>query len=179
LLKLDSNSGSDNKRISTSKIFINGTFLALIIALPAIVSTVLFHYLIKTNLIVTIFAGANDVVDGVSADDFEKDLATTLEALSKMDPLVAIANLPDLTQLPRYVSDPDPDVTPTGIAQYNAIIAAQAARFNMQLVNLFAQPVDPGEVAEDGFHPSNEGHERLATLFMNVISSRISEAVEH
>jgi hypothetical protein len=57
LLKLDSNSGSDNKRISTSKIFINGTFLALVIALPAIVSTVLFHYVIKTNLIVTIFAG--------------------------------------------------------------------------------------------------------------------------
>jgi hypothetical protein len=57
LLKLDSNSGSDNKRISTSKIFINGTFLALIIALPAIVNTVLFHYVIKTNLIITIAAG--------------------------------------------------------------------------------------------------------------------------
>ena len=57
LLKLDSNSGSDNKRISTSKIFINGTFLALIIALPAIVNTVLFHYVLKTNLIITISAG--------------------------------------------------------------------------------------------------------------------------
>ena len=40
-----------------SKIFINGTFLALIIALPAIVRTVLFHYVIKTNLIITISAG--------------------------------------------------------------------------------------------------------------------------
>ncbi|CAN5577058.1 hypothetical protein BH18THE1_BH18THE1_02050 [soil metagenome] len=57
LLKLDSNSGTDNNGISTSKIFINGTFLALIIALPAIVSTVLFHYVIKTNLIITISAG--------------------------------------------------------------------------------------------------------------------------
>jgi hypothetical protein len=54
---LDSNTGSDNKRISTSKIFINGTFLAIIIALPAIISTVVFHYVIKTNLIITIFAG--------------------------------------------------------------------------------------------------------------------------
>lgn len=57
IVKLDSNSGSNNKRISMSKIFINGTFLALIIALPAIVSTVLFHYVIKTNLIITISAG--------------------------------------------------------------------------------------------------------------------------
>ena len=57
LLKLDSNTGSDNKGISTSKIFINGTFLALIIALPAIFSTVVFHYVIKTNLIITVFAG--------------------------------------------------------------------------------------------------------------------------
>jgi len=39
------------------KIFLNGTFLALIIAIPAVVSTVLFHYVIKTNLIITISAG--------------------------------------------------------------------------------------------------------------------------
>ena len=57
IVKLDSNSGNNNKRISMSKIFINGTFLALIIALPAIVSTVLFHYVIKTNLIITVAAG--------------------------------------------------------------------------------------------------------------------------
>ena len=39
------------------KIFLNGTYLALIIAIPAVVSTVLFHYVIKTNLIITISAG--------------------------------------------------------------------------------------------------------------------------
>lgn len=54
---MDSNSGDNDTRISTMKIFLNGTFLALIIAIPAVVSTVLFHYVIKTNLIITISAG--------------------------------------------------------------------------------------------------------------------------
>jgi hypothetical protein len=39
------------------KIFLNGTLLAVIIAVPAIISTVIFHYVIKTNLIITITAG--------------------------------------------------------------------------------------------------------------------------
>lgn len=53
---MDSNSENDGK-VSMLKIFLNGTLLAIIIAVPAIISTVLFHYVISTNLIVTITAG--------------------------------------------------------------------------------------------------------------------------
>jgi hypothetical protein len=44
-------------KISALKIFLNGTLLALIIAIPAITSTIIFHYIMKTNLIITIIAG--------------------------------------------------------------------------------------------------------------------------
>ena len=56
-VKLDSNSEKNDAKISILKIFLNGTLLAIIIAVPAIISTILFHYVIKTNLIITISAG--------------------------------------------------------------------------------------------------------------------------
>ncbi|HEY7694623.1 MAG TPA: hypothetical protein VH797_00810 [Nitrososphaeraceae archaeon] len=54
---MDSNSKKNDDKISMLKIFLNGTLLAVIIAVPAIISTVIFHYVIKTNLIITITAG--------------------------------------------------------------------------------------------------------------------------
>ena len=54
---MDSNSEKNDAKISILKILLNGTLLAIIIAVPAIISTILFHYVIKTNLIITISAG--------------------------------------------------------------------------------------------------------------------------
>jgi hypothetical protein len=56
-LKLNPNSENGDVKISALKIFLNGTLLALVIAVPAIISTVVFHFVIKTNLIITISAG--------------------------------------------------------------------------------------------------------------------------
>jgi hypothetical protein len=56
-VRLDSNPEKNDVKISMFRIFLNGTLLAVIIAVPAIISTVLFHYVIKTNLIITITAG--------------------------------------------------------------------------------------------------------------------------
>jgi hypothetical protein len=56
-LKLNPNSENGDVKISVLKIFLNGTLLALIISIPAIISTIVFHYIIKTNLIITISAG--------------------------------------------------------------------------------------------------------------------------
>jgi hypothetical protein len=54
---LNPNSENGDVKISVLKIFLNGTLLALIISIPAIISTIVFHYIIKTNLIITISAG--------------------------------------------------------------------------------------------------------------------------
>ena len=54
---MDSNSEKNDDKISMLKIFLNGTLLAVIIAVPAIISTFIFHYVLKTNLIITITVG--------------------------------------------------------------------------------------------------------------------------
>lgn len=56
-MELKPNSENGDVNISLLKILINGTLLALVMAVPAIITTVVFHYIIKTNLIITIFAG--------------------------------------------------------------------------------------------------------------------------
>ena len=56
-MKLKPNSENGDVNISLLKILINGTLLALVMAVPAIITTVVFHYFIKTNLIITISAG--------------------------------------------------------------------------------------------------------------------------
>ena len=56
-MKLKPNSENGDVNISLLKILINGTLLAIVMAVPAIITTVVFHYVIKTNLIITITAG--------------------------------------------------------------------------------------------------------------------------
>ena len=56
-MELKPNSENGDVNISLLKILINGTLLALVMAVPAIITTVVFHYVIKTNLIITISAG--------------------------------------------------------------------------------------------------------------------------
>ncbi|HKX20888.1 MAG TPA: hypothetical protein VJM74_04380 [Nitrososphaeraceae archaeon] len=51
------NSENGDVNISLLKILINGTLLAIVMAVPAIITTVVFHYVIKSNLIITISAG--------------------------------------------------------------------------------------------------------------------------
>ena len=56
-MKLKPNSENGDVNISLLKILMNGTLLAVVMAIPAIITTVVFHYIIKTNLIITISAG--------------------------------------------------------------------------------------------------------------------------
>jgi cobalamin biosynthesis protein CobD/CbiB len=43
-------------KVTATRVFAAGTILALIISIPAIAVTLLMHYIIKTNLIVTMVA---------------------------------------------------------------------------------------------------------------------------
>ena len=50
-------SSGGSRKITTMKIFAAGTILAIVIAVPAVAVTLVTHYVIKTNLIVTGVAG--------------------------------------------------------------------------------------------------------------------------
>ena len=53
--------------------------------------------------------------------------------------------------------------------QFNEAIAEQAADHDVLLVDLYARAGRGRLVSEDGFHPSTEGHRRIAEEFLEVI----------
>lgn len=124
--------------------------------------------------LVTIFAGGNDVTQGTDPASFEEDLREILSSLSDGARIIALADLPDLTRLPKFQEDPDPDVTPDRVAAFNSIIRRLAGQFpGVRLVPLSNIPINSLLVDDDGFHPSDEGHRRIADEFLAVIGTEV------
>ena len=121
--------------------------------------------------LVTVWAGPNDVIQGEDADDFEDELEGIFERLrDRPDGVIVAANIPDLTELPRFRADPDDDVTRDRVEEFNEVIAEQAEDYDVLIVDLYGEPVEDDLVSdEDGFHPNDEGHRRIADHFLDVI----------
>lgn len=128
---------------------------------------------VATNVgpeLVTIWLGANDVVAGRSPSDFGLNISDILAELRRdTGASIFIATVPDLTRLPRYISEPDPDVTLERIQLFNDRIRSAAMQFNATIVDLSAVAFDESEVSDDGFHPNDEGHQLIASLFLEAI----------
>lgn len=128
----------------------------------------------KANL-VTLWTGANDLIHGDDPRIFQEDLRfllhTVRDSISKN---IVVANLPDLTQLPRFRQTPNPSVTIDRVKAFNRVIEQEASSVDAALVNLFAQPVRDELIFDvDGFHPNDAGHRALAKLFLEVILPRL------
>lgn len=124
-----------------------------------------------TSEFATVWVGANDLIDGVPVEAFEAELDRLLGVLQDdMDAYVAIANLPALHRFPNFVQEPVPEVTEQRVEQFNAIISDQAIARGIPVVNLVGDAISDHLVVDfDGLHPDDEGHARLAKLFMMVI----------
>jgi lysophospholipase L1-like esterase len=125
---------------------------------------------VKADL-VTIWTGANDIIDGVAPEDFDRELNAILRELRAKSPaFIVIADIPDLARIPRFRTQPSPVVTPARIAAFNRIIDRQANEFDVPIVRLSREPITDELVSDiDGFHPSNEGHRLIAQLFLRTI----------
>jgi lysophospholipase L1-like esterase len=136
--------------------------------------------------IVTVWLNVNDLVQGVSAADYEDQLAQLVGQLRQGGrATVLIATTPVLEHLPAYqacvsqstvncilgtdAAVPPPDVVVAQVAAYNAAIARVAARERAIVVDLHGQGdiplLHPDWVASDGLHPSFLGHAQVAILF--------------
>ncbi|MGF1476245.1 MAG: SGNH/GDSL hydrolase family protein [Geminicoccaceae bacterium] len=136
------------------------------------------HIFTKTGVranLVTVWVGANDLIDGVDVDDFEDELEELLDRVQKgMEAVVVIANIPDLTELPRFQTEPDPDVTLERVEAYNDVIEEAADDRDIPVVELFAEDIGDELVSDvDGFHPNNAGHQEIADAFLVVIRPTI------
>ena len=88
-----------------------------------------------------------------------------------------LANAPPLDHLPAYRAEasrgfPAPDELAALAAAYDEAVARVAASEGAELVDLRAEGlaaraegVEASLVAADGFHPSTEGHARIAAAF--------------
>ena len=121
--------------------------------------------------LVTLWTGGNDLVNGDDPKVFQEDLRALLKMVkADLSNTVVIANLPNLTTLPRFRASPNPSVTAAWIAAYNRAIGEEAKSADASLVDLSASPVREDMVFDlDGFHPNNAGHRELARQFLNVI----------
>lgn len=119
----------------------------------------------------TIWVGANDLVSGVPVETFALDLHNLLSAVQEdMQAYVILANIPPLPEFPSFIEDPSPEVTEDRVAQYNTVIKNQALARGIPIVDLSNDTIDGHLVNDfDGLHPDDDGHERLAQLFMKMI----------
>ena len=91
----------------------------------------------STPDLVTVWTGANDVIRGEDVDDFAAALENMFARLrERTDGVIVAANIPDLTELPRFRENPDEDVTRERIEAFNEAIAEQAAAHDALLVDL-------------------------------------------
>jgi lysophospholipase L1-like esterase len=132
------------------------------------------HFHGEANL-ATIWVGANDLVHGDDPSRFQSDLRELLRTIQgSVSTVVVIANLPDLTQLDAFRSEPNPAVTLARVQAFNRAIEVEAPYVNASIVNVFGESSAEDFVFdENGFHPTKAGHRRMANVFRKVILERV------
>jgi acyl-CoA thioesterase I len=119
--------------------------------------------------LVTIWLAVNDLNARVPLTRYEADLDRLLATVSQDGRCVLVGNVPDLTRAPAYARV-DPQVLRATIQEWNSVIGSVVSRHGARLVDLDARWKElterPELISADGFHPSSEGYELLATLFL-------------
>ena len=124
--------------------------------------------------LVTVWLAVNDLADNVSPSSYAHDLDQLLGRLRAAVPhaRIAVANVPDLTLLPRF-RGADTQALHAKISTYNAIIASTVGRYHAILVDLYQQwrslADHPDYISSDGFHPNAFGYAALAELFFETL----------
>jgi acyl-CoA thioesterase I len=128
--------------------------------------------------LVTVWLAANDFSACVPLQQYGADVNTLLGDLqTQTHARVFVANLPDMSLLPRFqAGGQGGGVCLQGASasqiralavQWNGVIGASVAQHGDVLVDLFNSELasHPELIASDGFHPSTAGYARLADLF--------------
>jgi lysophospholipase L1-like esterase len=131
--------------------------------------------------VVTIVCGANDVLESVrpDADEYAKRLSRIFTRMRREAPEaeVVTATYPDISRFldlrPRSRARVE-----KGMRLFNAACRAVARRHEVALLEGFDHPAaaERGTYAEDGFHPSEEGHRRAAMEFLRALRDRFRPA---
>jgi lysophospholipase L1-like esterase len=136
---------------------------------------------LRPNL-VTVWLNVNDLVAGVPVASYEQQLSRLVRALRQNGRArVLVANTPPVDQLPAYQAlagsrFPPPDEVRALVAAYNRAIERVTDAQGAHLVDLHTKAVQAVEdgtfaslISDDGFHPSTDGHARVAEAFATAL----------
>jgi lysophospholipase L1-like esterase len=131
--------------------------------------------------VVTLVCGANDVLESVrpDADEYARRLSRMFDRLRREAPRaeVVTATYPDISLFldlrPRTRARVE-----KGMRRFNAACRAVARRHRVALLEGFDHPAasERDTYADDGFHPSAEGHRRAAMEFLRALRGRFRPA---
>jgi lysophospholipase L1-like esterase len=127
--------------------------------------------------VVTLVCGANDVLVSVRPDakEYERRLSRMFARVRRDAPKAAVvtATYPDISRFldlrPRTRARVE-----KGMRVFNAACRAVARRHDVALLEGFDHPaaMERETYADDGFHPSEEGHRRAAVEFLRALRGR-------
>ena len=143
--------------------------------------------------LVTVWLNVNDLLRQVPVEHYERDLATLVGALRRGGATeVLVANTPPVGDLPLVRAclpggsdcllpfrPPSSELIAQRVDAFNAAISRVAEAQGAVVVDLHASSggrIDDALVADDGFHPSTEGHRRVAAAFADALGSLPSAA---
>ena len=125
--------------------------------------------------LVTVWLAVNDFNARVNLTQYERDLDRLLTALAEQHPQrILMGNMPALERVPVYNGTGiAPDRIEGEIARWNEVIARQAQKHGVVLVDLHSQWTEleahPDYISADGFHPSAAGYQAIADLFYQAL----------
>lgn len=128
--------------------------------------------------LVTVGIGLNDLLRGVSEDEFEKNYEEIVSRLLKTHAVIILITLPDLSVAPAFSKRDSSDLS-ARLLRYNQRIEAIAARHSITLVDVYNLSREslrehPEFFSADGLHPSDAGYEYWAELLWPAVSKALS-----
>ena len=126
---------------------------------------------------VTLLIGVNDVVQGVPAAAYERNVETILDRLLVLVPAdrIVTISIPDYTVTPAGADYGDPTAKRAGIVANNATMARRSAERSIRFVDIFdissGALEDRTLVASDGLHPSGAQYARWVERIRPVVEA--------
>ncbi|MGE5334722.1 MAG: SGNH/GDSL hydrolase family protein [Nitrososphaerota archaeon] len=131
--------------------------------------------------LVSVWLGVNDIEHHVPLATFSLKLQTLLDSLAQQtSAAIYVGNIPDLTLLP-YFSTWDQSALTEQILAWNAAISNACSISGAHLVDIYAQGAQmaahPDYLGSDQFHPSTQGAQGIADLFVAAMSTSPSSTM--
>ena len=130
---------------------------------------------------ITVLIGVNDVVQGVPAETYRRNVVGILEgAVERVGPRrVLVVTTPDYTVTPSGSDYGDPVEQAAGIRENNAIITEVAGALGIAVVDIhdlsLGAATDLSLVAFDGLHPSGAQYARWVERILPSVATLLGE----